>query len=78
MHKEARQLDYHVERTRRRHGRLGFGLGLAVATISLFGIRMLGTMPYRPPYDMSTFLGAPELAIVRTIMWCSPSSGACC
>jgi hypothetical protein len=25
--------------------------------------------PYRPPVDMSTFLGAPELLFVRSLMW---------
>jgi hypothetical protein len=34
------------------------------------------TMPYRPPHDMSTMLGRPELALVRTLIilfavaWC--------
>jgi hypothetical protein len=42
----------------------------------LFGLRKLETMPYRPPVDMSTFLGGPELAFVRAMMllfavvWC--------
>ena len=76
MQQETRQLEYRVELTYRRRSRLWFGLGLAVVAIILVGLRKLETMPYRPPYDMSTFLGGPELAFVRGMMvvfavvWC--------
>ena len=65
MQPETRQLEYRVEPTYRRRSRLCFGLGLVVVAIILVGLRKLETMPYRPPYDMSTFLGGPELAFVR-------------
>jgi hypothetical protein len=76
MEQETHQLEYRVETTCRRRGRLWFGLGLIVVALMLFGLRKLQTMPYRPPYDMSTFLGGPELAIVRVsivlfaVVWC--------
>jgi hypothetical protein len=76
MQQETRQLEYRVEPTYRRRGRLWFGLGLIVVGLILFGLRKLETMPYRPPYDMGTFLGGPELAFVRAmrvlfaVVWC--------
>jgi hypothetical protein len=65
MQQEPCQLEYRAEPTHRRRGRLGCGLGLVAVTLVLVGLRELETMPYRPPYDMSTFLGGPELAFVR-------------
>lgn len=53
-----------------------FGLALVLVAIILFGLRKLETKPYRPPYDMSTLLGGPELAFVRAmtvlfaVVWC--------
>ena len=76
MQQEKHQLEYRVEPTYRRGTRLWFGPGLAVFALILFGLRKLETMPYRPPYDMSTFLGGPELALVRglellfAVVWC--------
>ena len=76
MRQETRQLEYRVESTHRRRSRLWFGLGLVVVMLALVALRKLETMPYRPPYDMSTFLGGSELAFVRAMMvifaivWC--------
>jgi hypothetical protein len=76
MQQETHQLEYRAEPTYRRRSRLWFGLGLAIVVFILFGLRKLETMPYRPPYDMSTFLGGPELALVRAlellfaVVWC--------
>ena len=76
MHQETHQLEYRPEPTHRRRNRLWFGLGLVAVSLVLFGLRKLETMPYRPPDDMNTLLGGPELAIVRTLMllfaalWC--------
>lgn len=64
----AHQLGYHVEPTHRRGIRLWLGLALLIVSFILFALRKLETMPYRPPYDMSTFLGGPELEVVRGLI----------
>jgi hypothetical protein len=60
-----------------RPGRWWFGVSLLVVGLIIFGLRKLATWPYRPPYDMSTFLGGPELAFVEelimffAVVWCA-------
>ncbi len=41
---------------------------ISVAGVFLWLLFELQRMPYRPPFDMRTFLGAPELAFVRGLM----------
>jgi hypothetical protein len=68
MRQETRQLDYRAETTHHRRDRLRFGLGLLLVGVILVALRKLETLPYRPPHDMSTFLGGPELGVVRLLM----------
>jgi hypothetical protein len=76
MQIETNHLDYRAQAPVGRKGRFWFGLGLLIVTIIIFCLRKLETMPYRPPFDMSTFLGGPELALVRALIflfigaWC--------
>ena len=76
MQQGSHQLDYRAEPRLRRTGRWWFLGALIVVGTIIYGLRQLETMPYRPPYDMSTFLGGPELAFVAAlikffeIVWC--------
>ena len=60
-----RTLEYRVEVSSKRRGRLWYSLLLFVLTLIIWGLWDLEHAPYRPPHDMSTLLGAPELAFVR-------------
>jgi len=84
MPQEPHQLDYQragaLNRRRRGGcglmGRLAFLAALLLVGMIIIGLYSLETMPYRPPYDMSTFLGGPELTFVRAlkvfffVVWC--------
>ena len=41
---------------------------LLVVGLMIVGLYQLAHVPYRPPHDMSTFLGRPELQIVWTLI----------
>ena len=41
---------------------------LALLPAAIYGLRVLETMPYRPPTDMSTLLGGAEIAFVRVLI----------
>ncbi len=42
---------------------------MVFAMISAYLLHKLEHLPYRPPMDMSAFLGETELAIVRVLKW---------
>ena len=65
---QMQPLDYRVEVSTKRRSRLWLALLLAVLTIIIYGLWDLEHAPYRPPHDMSTLLGGPELALVRGLI----------
>jgi hypothetical protein len=77
MQQDPLQLDYGEEPPARRVRGLRSIVALAVLGTAIYGLRKLETMPYRPPYDTSTFLGGRELEYARflivllSIAWCA-------
>lgn len=41
---------------------------LGIIGLLILLLYKLATLPYRPPHDMSTFLGGPELLLVWTLI----------
>jgi hypothetical protein len=70
------QLEYRAESDELRVGRLWLAVGLVIVGAMIFGLRKLETWPYRPPHDMTTFLGSRELAfggaamVLLAMVWC--------
>ena len=77
MQQQPYHLDYRADVPPRSRALWWYSLALLVVGAAIIGLRKLATMPYRPPYDMSTFLGGPELAIVNAltmvliVIWCA-------
>jgi hypothetical protein len=62
-------LEYQSKERRSRAGRVVLPLVLlAVVGGLILALHELAIMPYRPPYDMSTFLGGPEEELVSLLM----------
>ena len=60
--KDLQKLDYHAESPRGRRGWIaGLAITLAVIPVLIYLLFDLQRAPYRPPYDMSTFLGGSEM-----------------
>ncbi|MDQ3438774.1 MAG: hypothetical protein M3478_00315 [Planctomycetota bacterium] len=43
-------------------------VALALLPAAIYGLRVLETMPYRPPADMRALLGGAEIAFVRVLI----------
>ena len=71
------KLDYRAEpKVGRRRWTLALSIALLVIAVIIYLLFELQRAPYRPPQDMSTFLGGEEIAFVRMVIgylaiaWC--------
>jgi hypothetical protein len=62
------QLEYRSEQPSKRRGVVLPLVLLVVITGIIWALHELAIMPYRPPQDMSTFLGAPEEQFVAALI----------